>query len=200
MRTFSFLHAFIALCATVLLLSACASRPEERFYILEAVTAPAPGGPQTVDGFVIGIGRIEIPAYLDRPQIVTKVRANELILNEYALWAEPLEQAVSRVMALDLAALTGAAVEIDPWGRARRVVYRLSAKLERLDGVPGGNAVLDVRWILEDVRREVPPITRDSHVVKPVGNGGFASLAEAYSELIADFSREVAQEIERLPR
>jgi hypothetical protein len=60
--------------------------------------------------------------------------------------------------------------------------------------------VLDVQWVLEDVRREVPPITRDTHLVRPVGKGEFSSLAQAYSELIADFSREVAQEFARLPR
>ncbi len=200
MRNFSFFGAVKALGMAVLLLSACASRPDERFYMLEAVSQSAHSGPPAGDIPTIGIGPIEIPAYLRRPQIMIKVRPNELMLNEDALWAEPLEEAVPRVIALDLAALTGATVEIDPWRRAQGFAFRLSAKLTRLDGVPGGEAVLDVHWVLEDERGVYPLITRDTHLSRPVGQDGFNTLAEAYSGLLADFSREIAQEFLRLPR
>ena len=67
---------------------------------------------------LIGVGPIEIPSYLDRPQIITRMRLHELMLNEHALWAEPLDKALARVIALNLGALTGADVEIDT-GRQR---------------------------------------------------------------------------------
>jgi len=129
------------------------------------------------------------------------MEVNEEIDALKTLGITPVEfLALPRIIALNLAALTGAEAEDDPWRRSRRVAYRLSAKLTRLDGAPSGEAVLDVSWVFENERGQGRPIERKSHLLRPVDRGGFHALAEAYSLLIADFSREVAQEITRLPR
>ncbi|HQP31713.1 MAG TPA: PqiC family protein [Deltaproteobacteria bacterium] len=189
-----------ALCLALIMLSACASGGAERFYVIEALPACTPTGLPAGDTPVLGVGPIEIPAYLDRPQIITRVRAHELMLNEHALWAEPLEKAVARVIALNLGALTGAVVEVDPWRLASRVRYRLSAQLGRLDGALGGDAVLDIRWSLRDERSGESLITRETHLSRASGAADFQALAAAYSSLLAEFSREVAGELMQLPR
>lgn len=200
MRISPFPYTAAALCVALLLLNACASGGAERFYVIEAVPASAPSGLPAGEIPVLGVGPIEIPSYLDRPQIITRVRVHELMLNEYALWAEPLDKALARVIALNLGALTGADVEIDPWRRAPKVIYRLSAKLGRLDGALEGDAVLDIRWTLHDERSGAPLVTRNTHLARPLGAADFQALAAAYSLLLADFSREVARELERLMR
>jgi hypothetical protein len=200
MRISPFPYTAAALCFVLLLLSACASGGAERFYVIEALPASTQNDLSAGDMPALGVGPIEIPSYLDRPQIITRMRLHELMLNEHALWAEPLDKALARVIALNLGALTGADVEIDPWRRAPKVVYRLSAKLGRLDGALGGEAVLDIRWSLHDERSGTPLVTRNTHLARPLGAADFQALAAAYSLLLADFSREVAQELERLIR
>jgi uncharacterized protein len=187
-------------CIAVLLLGACVTASTERFYVLEPISKPTATSPLPGDNLVIGIGKIAIPVYLDRPQIMTKVHGNELMLDEHSLWAEPLQEAIPRVIALNLQALTGAEVKIDPWRRARQVTYRLSAQLGRLDGMLGGEAVLEVRWGLEDTRTQGSPVMRDSHLVTTVNTGDYRALADAYSRLIAAFSSEVAGEVARFSR
>jgi uncharacterized lipoprotein YmbA len=53
----------------------------------------------------IGINPIVVPAYLDRPQIVTRIGANELEMAKFHCWAEPMEDSLGRVLAEDLSNL-----------------------------------------------------------------------------------------------
>ncbi|MCP4021658.1 MAG: membrane integrity-associated transporter subunit PqiC, partial [Desulfobacteraceae bacterium] len=48
------------------------------------------------------IGPIAVPAYLDRPQVVTLTSGNRLVLNEFNRWAEPLRDNFYRVLAENL--------------------------------------------------------------------------------------------------
>ena len=103
--------AFLAL----LLLSACGSPPRERFYTLDAPEPPvaADGAPS------ISVGPVSIPELVDRPQLVVRVRPNEVVLTEQERWAEPLRGAITRVVAANLAAALGARVAVAATSAAR---------------------------------------------------------------------------------
>jgi uncharacterized lipoprotein YmbA len=46
----------------------------------------------------IGISKILIPSYLDKPQIITLISDNEIIQDEFNRWAEPIEECILRVL------------------------------------------------------------------------------------------------------
>ncbi|MDR1458217.1 MAG: PqiC family protein [Puniceicoccales bacterium] len=46
----------------------------------------------------VGIGKISIPSYLDKPQIVTLISDNEIAQDEFNRWAESIEECISRVL------------------------------------------------------------------------------------------------------
>jgi hypothetical protein len=93
----------------LMLLAACATGTSapSRFYVLAPLEAPE-AEPQLAPGercLAIGIGPVEIPAYLDRPQIVTRLSNNELNLAEFDKWAEPLRDNLIRVLAENISSL-----------------------------------------------------------------------------------------------
>ncbi|HPR54687.1 MAG TPA: PqiC family protein [Deltaproteobacteria bacterium] len=189
-------------CIAMLLVNGCAASVPTRFYILSALD---PAGDADRAGcrdgrtFTVGIGPIEVPRYLDRPQIMTRLGPNELALAELELWAEPLKEAIPRVLARNLHAQTCAEVEVDVWKKTGQADYLLTAVVNRLDGTLGGDAVLEVTWTLTDERMKKTIMTRTSTYTESVRTRDYRTLAASYSSLIAAFSREVAGALASLP-
>jgi uncharacterized protein len=71
--------------ALLVVLTGCASTPPSRFYTLSAMPKVLPVNlPADLPGdFSLGVGPVNIPQYLDREQIVTRVGENELVLAEF---------------------------------------------------------------------------------------------------------------------
>jgi len=62
------------------------------------------------------VGPVELPEYLDRPQIMTCESRNELQFAEFDRWAGSLEKAFSRVLAVNLSILLSTdRVAVYPW-------------------------------------------------------------------------------------
>jgi uncharacterized lipoprotein YmbA len=86
---------------TAVLLAGCGSSPAPvEFYTLNSLSGmkqqvnPAnPGQP-----IAIGIGPIEIPEILNRPQIVTRTGPNKIKVDEFHRWAGPLKPGFAQVL------------------------------------------------------------------------------------------------------
>ncbi|MDR2735397.1 MAG: PqiC family protein, partial [Puniceicoccales bacterium] len=46
----------------------------------------------------IGIDKVSIPHYLDKPQIVTQISDNEIVQDEFNRWVEPVEDCITRTL------------------------------------------------------------------------------------------------------
>ena len=93
----------LMLIATLLgtaLVAACASSPTTRFYTLGS---GKPLGPISATPYRIAIGMVTVPDAVDRPQIVTRISNNQLHINDFSRWAEPLKFEIPRVIAANLA-------------------------------------------------------------------------------------------------
>ncbi len=91
--------------AVVLFLAACASSMPLRFYMLSEVppssASDAPSGAPA-----IRIGRVRIPAELDRSELVQRIDANRVRISEQDRWAAPLDEMVRRVLSANLLSRT----------------------------------------------------------------------------------------------
>lgn len=83
----------------VLLLAGCLRSAEPQRYVL----TPRPADSHYAVSKVIEVRRPSIAGYLDRPEIVRGVEAEQLRLEDNAVWAEPLDGMLARVLARDLA-------------------------------------------------------------------------------------------------
>lgn len=183
-------------CMLSFLMNGCTASQPTRFYVLNAHEASAEAGAPDCRGgrpLTIGVGPVDLPKYLDRPQIMTRVDENELHLSEFDEWAEPLDSSIADVMARNLRSLMCAHVETFPWRVSEEIGYRISTKVIRLDGTPGGQAVLDVWWSVSDEQAKKTLFTKESRYAEPVPSGTNEALVSAYSRLLAAFSREIAE-------
>lgn len=183
---------------TLLFLNGCAVSQPTRFYTLSAMEKPKTVRICSADTVTvtIAIAPLELPKYLDRPQIMTRVDENELELSELDQWAEPIDENISNVMAQNLRFLLCADIETFPVMVSRKIDYRLSASIIRLEGKPGGDAFLEVRWSVSGAQSEVPLFVTESSYREPVRSRDHKGLVSAYSLLFASLSREIAGSLE----
>jgi len=179
----------VLLGACLALLGGCSS-PATRFYVLSAL--PAPTAANAGMEVALGLGPVELPDYLDRPQIVTRTGQNELSLAEFDRWGESLKDNATEVLAENLAVLLPSKkISVYPWKRSVSVNYQVVVKIIRFDRGEGGETVLRTRWrILNGEGEEL--LSRESRYAETVSGEGYAATVAAMNRTLAQFSREVA--------
>lgn len=200
------IRAVLASGLALLSLSGCSIKSEtapSRFYMLRPLPADASATAATPRGGdagpVLALGPVNIPAYLDRPQIVTQAPGAEVKISEFERWAEPLEDNVASLLADNLARLVPTErVSSYPGRLPDDFDLRIAVDIIRLDGPLGGDVVLDARWSLISGVEEAPVRTQRSRFVQPAGGPDYADLVEAMSRTLDAFSRDLAQEIRRM--
>lgn len=189
------MRKFTALACILLagLLAACGSSPRNDYYRLTANTTAIPTGSSPS----LGVGPIEIPAYLDREQLVYALDGNQLQLAPAAHWAEPLDAGVGRVLALNLAGrLDTQNVRSFPWHPQRAPDYGVRINVLTLDA-GADEARLTTEWLVyrpasgEEVARRLSRLTRPLAAAEATP----ARLPAVYSELLDRLSAEIAAAI-----
>jgi len=197
------IRAVLTSSLALLSLVGCSFKSEtaaSRFYMLRPLPADAtsPGAPGGEAGPVLALGPINVPAYLDRPQIVTRAPGAEVKLSEFDRWAEPLQDNVAAVLADNLSSLVPTnRVSAYPDRLPADFDLRVTVDVTRFDGPLGGDVVLDARWSLVSGSKEAETHMQRSHFVQPAGGPGYPDLVEAMSRALDALSRELAQEIRR---
>jgi uncharacterized lipoprotein YmbA len=101
---FSLLSALSLLSLVGLLFGGCKILPEAtndptRYYVLSGPTTTEPSVAKPTGAHQIGLRPVELPGYLhNHKDMVVRTGANELRFQEFALWAEPIEAGVNRVL------------------------------------------------------------------------------------------------------
>ncbi len=133
----------LLLLTSFVFLAACSS-PNSTFYVLNG-TSPLPKGKMQhyKSTQKVAIGPVSIANYLDRPQIVTRTASNELKLDEFNRWAEPLNQNIQQVLLNDLSQQLPR-TQFYPYPQYRNIPvrYRLAIDISRADTDAQGNSVL----------------------------------------------------------
>lgn len=189
--------------ALLLVLGGCAGTPSSRFYMLEAMSASLAREEVTTlaPAISIGLGPVTLPAYVDRPQIVTRTSQTTVELAEFDRWAEPLSSNVSRTLTENLAFLlpTDSVVPF-PWPGSVAVTYQVLVDVYRLDGILGDKAFLDAQWSILEKRDKKMLVLQRSTFVVPIGGPSFGALVTAQSRALGELSREIALVLKALSR
>ena len=183
----------------VLVLSGCTGTPPTRFFVLSPITgSERMGSGMGEQCFSIGIGPVKIPEYLNQPEIVTRITQNEVSLDEFAKWAEPLENNISRALAENISSLLCLrSIVIFPWGRQTPIDYRIDVHVIQMDGMLGESASLDVAWSITDGtgQKKALLLTKRSIYKEPTGGADYGAFVSAQSRNLASLSREIAEAI-----
>jgi hypothetical protein len=202
MNSFSIQYKIIFLAIVLLILTGClgAKGPTQstKFYVLnslyslekkETLVAKMPN-------ITIGVGPVELPKYINRPHIVTRAIQNEIQIEEFERWAEPIDSNFFRVLADNLSILlqTDNIVSF-PAKRSTKVDYQVAVTVTRFDGVVGENALLRARWSIYGENGEKKLISKHSVYKQPVNGEELKDLVSAQSLALAHFSSDIAQAI-----
>jgi uncharacterized lipoprotein YmbA len=184
----------IILGAAILLVSGCAGAmksPQSRFYMLSGVqeSGAADAVEEDLSDVRIGLGVVNLPAYLDRQQIVSRISPSEVRLAEFDRWAEPLKNNLAAILHTEF-------IIMHPWTRTANIDFRIAADVSRFDAHPGADATLIARWaIFRESDGEILLIHK-SVVTAPTGSSEVKAMVRALSQTLTDFSREIATAIQ----
>jgi uncharacterized lipoprotein YmbA len=177
--------------------------PEARFFVLQPLVEPqAAAGDGVADGEALGLLPVHVPDHLERPQLVLWAGPNELRVDEFLRWAEPLDAGVARTMAGDLSALLPRMRVVPaPWTAAAAPRLRLSTELRVFGAQADGRVALEGEWALVSGREERVLARRVFAFSRgPLAGGSEPGAAvAAMSALLADLSREIAGAVQALP-
>jgi len=178
----------------VLASSGCAGTSQTaRFYILSPIPAAERTAPIDV---LVTVSMVDLADYLDRPQIVTRTSANEISFSEFERWAEPLNEAIPRLVAENLSLLLGSPkIATVPWQGSVAPDYTVFFEVIRFDGSPGGEVVLHSLYAIMDKEEEVVFKAKRSIHREPAGGPGYEAMVSAGSRAVAAMSREIAEAI-----
>ena len=198
--------ALLGLVAACCGLAGCVSlkrTPEARFFVLRALTEPA-SAPADPASKAVGVLPVRLPGHLQRPQVVTEAGPNELLIDEFVRWAEPLGPATTRILAENLAAvLADRMVLRHPWAADADLRCRVVVEIESFAPQADGAVRLVGRWSLLEPWGARALILRGFSLRRgpfPVGISGMEPRtgAGAMSELLAELAGQVAAAVQEL--
>ena len=185
MRNFLMSLTTIALCFS----AGCATSPASKFYTLNAV--PVVEQPPGVGQVAIAIDPVTIPELVDRSQIVSRLDANRVSIDEFARWAEPLRSQIPRVLAADLAQfIPGAIVSTYPQ-RVDDNAYRVSVDVQGFDTSTSGAVTLAVIWSARAPNRG-EKVSGRTVAHETADAPGYDALVSAHSRALASVASDIA--------
>lgn len=174
-------------------LSGCGTTQQAKLYTLSPVQAPEKTDPLDI---TVNITMVNLADYVDRPQIVTRTSANEISISEFERWAEPLNEAIPRLVAENLSLLLGSArVATVSWQGSVAPDYAVLFEVIRFDGSLGGNVSLHYMYAILDREGKNVFEAKRSVLTEPTGGPGYEAMVSAASRAVAAMSREIAEAI-----
>jgi hypothetical protein len=148
----------------------------------------------------LSVGPLELPRYLDRPELVTRDGSHRLVVADAHRWGGSLRTDMLRVVADDLGRLLGTArVAIYPTEPRFPAAYRILLDVSEFEGVRGETVRLRVRWTVASVADGRALAVEESLVEQPVASPSFDDLVAAESAALASVSRQIAERVAGLP-
>lgn len=141
----------------------------------------------------VGLGPVTLPEYVRRAEIVSRIDGTGLVLSSTDRWAEPLDRAVLRVLAIDLERTLGTGRLVQhPWYESDRPDVQIEIDFSRCERDESGGFVLAARWSVRRLEGGASAIQRESRIEREITGPDGASLALAFSHALADLCREIA--------
>jgi len=184
---------FVKLISLCLLLSACVlgTSQTSKFYTL--TSQPNEAVSDSYKSFV-GISRIQLPKYADRPQIVTqKEDTNEVIISEYNRWLESPSVLATRAIVTDLSALLPAAQIKTRQAIAEKFDRIITIEIIKISAVLGKQVELDAWYVIKNNSGKILVRQKFSETMK-IGKS-YNDLAIGFSQLLNKLSQDISHSL-----
>jgi uncharacterized lipoprotein YmbA len=178
----------------VLASSACfgGKAPHYNYYVLTPAIAPRPSSPRRANAPTLALGLVTIPRYLDRESIATRANDHRIVYSKQDRWAEPLDEAFTRILREDLAAAL-APEGISVPARAGAPTFELQVEILRFEKRGRDRVELWARWTVRG--EETAAQTREARIETALAGPTSTAAAAALSQAIARLAQEIAGEV-----
>ena len=192
-------HALVVAC---LALAGCAGTPSPKtsFYSLSVEAPPSLSERATGAAAAtrVSVTRVGIPGIVDRPQIVLRTATNSVEIFDFHRWAEPLQEAIPRVVAGNLARQLGpgyaVSANILP-GLPPDV--RVAVDVQKFEAAMDTGVAVEALWSVRPGAGEAR--VGRTLVEEPAAEAGHAGIAAAYSRALVAVARDIAAAVSDLP-
>ena len=193
-----FLYKGILLGAVLAALIGCGSTASSRLYTLVSLTSSGEETPVVANEnpLTVKVGPLQLPKYLDRPQIVTRLGPNEVSPSTIDRWAEPLKAGVLRAMEDNLLwYLEPQDIVAHPWSSLARPDYAIQMGVAQFERNAEGDAELLATWTVRPAATGRRSAIIETRIVEPVDPPSTDELVNALSRALARLSSEVADTV-----
>ena len=153
------LNQFLVILLMSLLLGACGRNKEPFYYVLNPIFLQTKQGNQ-YNNLRIGIDEVNVPDYLDKPQLSLYCTANQSRIHENHLWAEEVESNIKRVIKTNLSTLLpGALIEQMPWDSKFNPQYRLQVDIGQFKVNIQGWSTLQAEYVIYNDNKPIKKYT-----------------------------------------
>ncbi len=196
-KRYPLLHVFILVVVSFGIAGCASSRPA-RFYTLTPLGQQEAklSSPAATNPVSISIAPVEIPDFLERPQIVTRGGQNELWLAEYDRWAGSLSDNIAAVLAENLGLLLGSdRVYFYPRMGAEKADYSVAMRVLRLDCTLGDQVLLKAQWTIYGGSDRKDAATHVATFTEKLSDKRYETMVAGVGRTLEQCSREIAREI-----
>jgi uncharacterized lipoprotein YmbA len=178
------------LATLALLLAGCGS--SQNFYSLTA-EAPAAHGTASVS---LGVGPVRLPTYVDRTELVYQSGPNQFAVPADALWAGPLRDNMTDVLATNLERLLGAPEVLTfPWPPGRIPARAVTIQVRQFHAISGVDAIFDFSWQIVHPDTGTTGTRHSATLREPIHGDGYGPVVAAESRLLERAAEEIARNL-----
>lgn len=141
-------------------------------------------------GFV-GVNRMVLPKYVDRPQIVTQQKDSvEVNISEYNRWVELPSVLATRVLTEDLSVLLPAAQIKINQSKGGSFDWVVSVEITKMKAVLDDKVELEAWYTIKDISKKT--FVQHKFSGKVTIGKTYEDVANGWSQLLDELSREIA--------
>ena len=149
----------------------------------------------------VGVGPVQLPKIIDRPQIVTRIGPNKINVDEFHRWAGSVYEDFLRVVTMNLATfLQSNLVVAYPWEDYLDPDYRVYMEVQQFDGRLGQYVQLVITWTITAREAREILLVHKSSIKEPVQGEDYDAFVAAKSRILGTLSRQIAQGIKKVHR
>lgn len=169
--------------------------PAIRYWVLSAL----PGVPEIAErDRSVAVGPVELPAQLDRSNVVLLESANRLMVLPLDHWGEPLERGIARVLAENLTlSIPGLKAAVFPWSGGGQTNAQLQLFVTRLDLRRGEAVELIVTWLLRFPGEADPRVARTFSHREAVDSDEVEAMVAALSRTLEKLTANIVTLVDR---
>lgn len=187
----------IAFVLLLLSLSACSSQPaKDQYYslILQAGDATTSARSGAAKAQLI-VGPIQLARYLDQPGLAMQLGANQIRIANHHFWAEPLDEAIGKLLVHDISSqVDEIAVDRDAGRWTDDGDCRLRVEFDRFHATQDSRVVTTGRYWVRD-NSSGKSTKREFDLVRPLSDDGYSHAVRQLRATIASLSGEIVEHI-----